>query len=157
MDRDNMMTIKRLEVTQQSHKTLGVRLKPLGLFNDKFDFLLSKAKWYTTRLASLSLGSYDSLLFYKSSFMSGGVGYSFPVVPLSFDSAKKPANPHAKRTSQQALLQLKLTNHIWWSGNTVHLRGTRHLQDRATSAASEFRKRATTWQIVDHCNLRIAT
>jgi hypothetical protein len=32
--------------------------------------------------------TYDSLTFYKTSFLSG-VGYSFPVVPLSFDAAKK--------------------------------------------------------------------
>jgi hypothetical protein len=84
-------TIKRLEVTT-SHKTLGVRLDLLGLFNDEFEFLLSKAKRYATRLAVSSLGSYDSLLFYKSSFISG-VGYSFPAVPLSFETAKKLQTP----------------------------------------------------------------
>jgi hypothetical protein len=39
-----------------------------------------------TRQAS-SLGSYDSLAFYRTSFLPG-VGYSFPVTPLSFEASK---------------------------------------------------------------------
>jgi hypothetical protein len=35
------------------------------------------------------LGSYDSLTFYKALFLVTGVGYSFPVLPLSFEAAKK--------------------------------------------------------------------
>jgi hypothetical protein len=73
MDKEVRTAIERREVTQ-SHKTLGVRLEPLGLFNDEFDFLLNKAKRYATRLEASSLGSYDSLTFYKTSFLSGA-GY----------------------------------------------------------------------------------
>jgi hypothetical protein len=79
--------IKRLEVTK-SHKTLGVRLEPLGIFNDEFKFLLKKSKAYAARLQGSSLKSYDSLTFYRTSFLPG-VGYSFPVVPLSFEASKK--------------------------------------------------------------------
>jgi hypothetical protein len=82
-------TIRRLEVTK-SHKTLGVRLEPLGIFNDEFDFLLmiAKAKAYASRLQASSLGAYDSLSFYRTSFLPR-VGYSFPITPLSFAESKK--------------------------------------------------------------------
>jgi hypothetical protein len=93
-DKANTTTNKRLEVTK-SHKTLGVRLEPLGLFNNELDFLLAKAKRYATRLEALSLGSYDSLTFYETLFLTG-VGYSFPVVPLSFEAAKKLQIPMTK-------------------------------------------------------------
>jgi hypothetical protein len=49
---DDKSTIKRLEVTK-SQKTLGVGLKPLGIFNDEFDFLHKKSKAYATRLQGL--------------------------------------------------------------------------------------------------------
>jgi hypothetical protein len=91
MNKNETTAIKRLEVTT-SHKTLGVRLEPLGLFNDEFEFLLGKAKRYAIRLEASSLGSYDSLIFYKTSFLPG-VGYSFPVVPLSFEASKKLQTP----------------------------------------------------------------
>jgi hypothetical protein len=94
MDKESKTAINRKEVTA-SRKTLGVRLEPMGLFNDDFDFLLTKAKRYATRLEASSLGSYDSLMFYKTSFLNG-VGYSFPVVPLSFEAAKLLQTPMTK-------------------------------------------------------------
>jgi len=84
---EHTQTIRRLEV-HEAHKTLGVRVDPLGLFDDEFEHLLHKANAHASRLAGSSLGSYDALTFFRSSFMSS-VGYSFPVVPLSFDACRR--------------------------------------------------------------------
>jgi len=79
--------IKRLEV-HEAHKTLGVRLEPLSVFDTEYDHLIRKSNAHAIRLEGSSLGSYDSLTFYRSTFMSS-VGYSFSVIPLSFDASRR--------------------------------------------------------------------
>jgi len=86
-DKSKAVDIKRLEVTE-AHKTLGVRLEPMGIFDGEFAHLKRKADAIPNRLAGSSLGSYDSISFHQTTFLPS-VGYSSPIIPLSFEACKQ--------------------------------------------------------------------